>query len=130
MNKKQYTKTKKKINRGILSGIANIHCSFNNTIITITDIKGNVLGWSNGGTVGFKGSRKATPFASSKASNSLAQEALQMGLKNLDIRVKGFGPGRDPAIRGLYNAGLKINSLSDVTPLPHNGVRPPKKRRI
>lgn len=93
-------------------------------------MSGNTLGWSNGGIVGFKGSRKATPFASSKSSSSLAQEALQMGLKTLDIRVKGFGPGRDPAIRGLYNAGLKINSLSDVTPLPHNGVRAAKKRRI
>ena len=128
--KRQTGTKRKKVNRGITNGIATIHCSFNNTIITVTDTDGNALGWGSGGIAGFKGSRKATPFASSKASSNVAKEAMQIGLKSIDIKIKGFGPGRDPAIRGLYNAGLKINSLSDVTPLPHNGVRPAKKRRI
>ena len=130
MNTRNKKGSAKRRSRGILSGIAHIRCSFNNTLVTITDLNGNTLNWSNGGKVGFKGSRKATPFAGGKSSTSAATEAIAIGLKSVDAKISGFGPGRDLAIRNLYSSGLKINSITDVTPLPHNGVRPSKKRRI
>lgn len=130
MNKiKNKNITKKKINRGIISANAHIYCTFNNTIVTITDSYGNTLGWCNGGKTGFKGARKSTPFAGGQAARFISLEAMQMGIKNLDVFIKGYGPGRDPAVRGLYNAGLKITSITDVTALPHNGTRPSKRRR-
>ena len=111
-------------------GIVTIHATFNNTIITITDPQGNTIAWSSGGTVGFKGSRKGTPFAAQQAALRAAQEAMRHGLKSVHIRVKGPGGGRESAIRALHNLGLEIRSIRDVTPIPHNGCRPPKRRRV
>ena len=124
------TRTKKKVKKTVTDGIAHIHASFNNTIITITDRQGNALCWATSGGSGFRGSRKSTPFAAQVAADRAGQMAKDYGVKNLDVNVKGPGPGRDSAVRALNNAGFKITSITDVTPIPHNGCRPPKKRRV
>ena len=111
-------------------GQAHIHATFNNTIVTITDVSGNVISWASAGACGFKGSRKSTPFAAQVAADRAGQVAKEYGMKNLDVNIKGPGPGRESAVRALNNAGFKITSISDVTPIPHNGCRPPKKRRV
>ncbi|WP_296802029.1 30S ribosomal protein S11 [Thiolapillus sp.] len=127
---KSTTRSKKKIKKTVSDGIAHIHASFNNTIITITDRQGNALCWVTSGGSGFRGSRKSTPFAAQVAADRAGQVAKEYGVKNLDVNVKGPGPGRDSAVRALNNAGFKITSITDVTPIPHNGCRPPKKRRV
>lgn len=127
---KATTRTRKKVKKNILEGVAHIHASFNNTIITITDRQGNALAWATSGGAGFKGSRKSTPFAAQIAAEMAGKAAQECGVKNLEVRIKGPGPGRDSAVRALNAAGFKITTLSDVTPVPHNGCRPPKKRRI
>lgn len=121
---------KKKIKRVVVDGQAHVHASFNNTIVTITDRQGNALCWATSGGSGFRGSRKSTPFAAQVASERACQTALEYGMKSVDVFVKGPGPGRESAVRALNTAGLKINSISDVTPIPHNGCRPPKRRRV
>jgi small subunit ribosomal protein S11 len=123
-------RARKKVKKNISDGIAHVHASFNNTIITITDRQGNALSWATSGAAGFKGSRKSTPFAAQVAAEAAGRAAVECGIKNLDVRVKGPGPGRDSSVRALNALGIKILSISDVTPLPHNGCRPPKKRRI
>jgi small subunit ribosomal protein S11 len=120
-------KTKKK---KVIDGIAHVHATFNNTIIMITDRYGNALCWATAGGSGFRGSKKSTPFAAQIAADQCGTKALEFGMKNLDVRVKGPGPGRDSSIRALNALGLKIQSITDVTPIPHNGCRPPKKRRV
>ena len=120
----------KKEKKHVVHGIAHIHASFNNTHVTITDLEGNVLSWSSSGTLGFKGSRKGTPFAAQQAAVACATAAKEHGLRSLDIRVKGPGSGRESAIRALQGAGVEIKSIRDVTPIPHNGCRPPKRRRV
>jgi small subunit ribosomal protein S11 len=127
---KAASRVRKKVKKNISEGIAHIHASFNNTIITITDRQGNALSWATSGGVGFKGSRKSTPFAAQVAAEQAGKIAQECGVKNLEVKVKGPGPGRDSAVRALNAAGFKITMLSDVTPVPHNGCRPPKKRRI
>lgn len=124
------TRTKKKVKKQVADGVAHIHASFNNTIITITDRQGNALGWATAGGSGFRGSRKSTPFAAQVAADRVGQAVKEFGLVNLDVNVKGPGPGRESAVRALNNAGFKITSITDVTPIPHNGCRPPKKRRV
>jgi len=121
---------KKKIAKGITSGVAHIQASFNNTIITITDKEGNVLSWSAPGVVGYSGSKKSTPFAAQIAATDAARKAKEVGIKEVEVRVKGPGFGRESAIRALQAAGLVITSIKDVTPIPHNGCRPKKKRRV
>ena len=123
-------KARKKVKKQVVDGIAHIHASFNNTIVTITDRQGNSLAWATAGGCGFRGSRKSTPFAAQVAAERAGKAALEFGLKNLDVRVRGPGPGRESAVRSLNNVGYKINSIEDVTPIPHNGVRAPKKRRV
>ena len=123
-------KTKKKIKRTIVDGIAHVQASFNNTIVTITDRQGNALSWATSGGAGFKGSRKSTPFAAQVASESAGKAAMEYGLKNLEVRVKGPGPGRESSVRALNACGYKITNIIDVTPIPHNGCRPPKRRRV
>ena len=123
-------RTKKKVRRSVTDGVAHVHASFNNTVITITDRQGNTLAWSTAGASGFKGSRKSTPFAAQVAAARVGQVVAEMGMKTLEVRVKGPGPGRESAVRALNNAGFKITSIMDVTPIPHNGCRPPKKRRV
>ncbi len=120
----------KREKRNIEKGIAHIQCTFNNTIVSITDMEGNVLCWASAGSVGFKGSRKSTPFAAQVTAEAAAKKALDMGLKRIDTYVKGPGAGRETAIRALQAAGLEINVIKDVTPIPHNGCRPPKQRRV
>src|ERR1700684_450084 len=127
---KTATRTRKKVKKNISEGIAHIHASFNNTIITITDRQGNALSWATSGAAGFKGSRKSTPFAAQVAAESAGRAAEEGGGKNIEVRIKGPGPGRESAVRALNGIGLKITSISDVTPVPHNGCRPPKRRRI
>lgn len=124
------TRARKRAKRSVLDGIAHINASFNNTIITITDRQGNTLSWATSGGCGFRGSRKSTPFAAQVAAEKAGVAAQEYGLKNLDVLVKGPGPGRESAVRALNAAGYKINSITDVTPIPHNGCRPPKKRRV
>ena len=124
------TRTRKKVKKVVTDGVAHVHASFNNTIITITDRQGNALAWATSGGSGFRGSRKSTPFAAQVAADRAGQAVKEYGLKNLDVNVKGPGPGRESAVRALNNAGFKITSISDVTPIPHNGCRPPKKRRV
>lgn len=111
-------------------GIAYIQSTFNNTIITITDLEGNTISWASGGSVGFKGTRKGTPFAASKAAEAAAKAAKQVGIEIVEVRVSGPGAGRETAIRALVSAGLKIHSIKDTTPIPHNGCKPPKRRRV
>jgi small subunit ribosomal protein S11 len=120
----------KKEKKHVAHGIAHVHASFNNTIVTITDLEGNVVSWSSAGTLGFKGSRKGTPFAAQQAATTAAAAAREHGLRSIDIRVKGPGSGRESAIRALQAAGVEIKSIRDVTPIPHNGCRPPKRRRV
>lgn len=127
---KAKAKPKKKIKRTVTDGVAHVHASFNNTVITITDRQGNALAWGTAGASGFKGSRKSTPFAAQVAASKVGETAHEYGLKNLEVRVKGPGPGRESAVRALNNAGFKITTITDVTPIPHNGCRPPKKRRV
>ncbi len=122
--------TKKKVKKHVVDGMAHIHASFNNTIITITDRQGNALSWATAGGSGFRGSRKSTPFAAQVASDRAAQVVKEMGMKNVEVFVKGPGPGRESAVRALNAAGFKITNITDVTPIPHNGCRPPKKRRV
>jgi small subunit ribosomal protein S11 len=122
--------TKKKVKKQVADGVAHVHASFNNTIITITDRQGNALAWATSGGSGFRGSRKSTPFAAQVAADKAGQAVKEFGLRNLDVNVKGPGPGRESAVRALNNAGFKITSITDVTPIPHNGCRPPKKRRV
>lgn len=124
------SRTRKKIRREISDGIAHIHASFNNTIITITDRKGNTLAWASSGGCGFRGSRKSTPFAAQVAAEKAGNIVKEYGVKNLDVQVKGPGPGRESAVRALHNLGFRVVQISDVTPIPHNGCRPPKKRRV
>ena len=121
---------KKKIKKTVVDGIAHVHASFNNTIITITDRQGNALSWATSGGAGFRGSRKSTPFAAQVAAENAGRAALDYGLKNLEVRVKGPGPGRESSVRALNAVGYKITNITDVTPIPHNGCRPPKKRRV
>lgn len=127
---KPKSKAKKKIKRNVSDGVAHIHASFNNTVITITDRQGNALAWGTAGASGFKGSRKSTPFAAQVAASKVGDTVKEFGMKTLEVRVKGPGPGRESAVRALNNAGFKITSITDVTPIPHNGCRPPKKRRV
>ena len=121
---------KKKVKKTVVDVIAHVHASFNNTIITITDRQGNALSWATAGGAGFRGSRKSTPFAAQVAAETAGRAALDYGLKNLDVRVKGPGPGRESSVRALHALGYKITNITDVTPIPHNGCRPPKKRRV
>jgi len=123
-------KPKKKIKRNIDSGIAYVYSTFNNTIISISDENGNVVSWSSAGKKGFKGSRKSTPYAAQVAADDAGSKAYEMGLRNLSVRVKGPGSGRETALRSLQSRGFKISSIIDTTPMPHNGVRPPKRRRV
>lgn len=121
---------RKKVKKTIADGIAHVHASFNNTIITITDRQGNTLSWATAGGSGFRGSRKSTPFAAQVAAERAGEAAREYGLQNLDVQVKGPGPGRESAVRALNACGFKISNITDVTPIPHNGCRPPKKRRV
>ena len=121
---------RKKVKRSVTDGIAHIYASFNNTIITITDRQGNTLAWATSGGSGFRGSRKSTPFAAQVAAERAGTRALDFGMKNLDVMVRGPGPGRESAVRSLNNVGFKIMNITDVTPIPHNGCRPPKRRRV
>ncbi|MCL2021768.1 MAG: 30S ribosomal protein S11 [Betaproteobacteria bacterium] len=123
-------KVRKKVKKNVAEGIAHIHASFNNTIITITDRQGNTLSWATSGGAGFKGSRKSTPFAAQVAAEAAGKSAQEFGVKNLEVYIKGPGPGRESSVRALNALGMKITGISDVTPVPHNGCRPPKKRRI
>jgi small subunit ribosomal protein S11 len=122
--------TRKKITRSVADGIAHVHASFNNTIITITDRQGNTLSWATAGGSGFRGSRKSTPFAAQVAAERAGETAKEYGVQNLDVQVKGPGPGRESAVRALNACGFRISNITDVTPIPHNGCRPPKKRRV
>ncbi len=121
---------KKKIRKNVIKGIAYIKATFNNTMITITDVNGESLCWDSAGTIGFKGARKATPFAASRAAEKVAAKAKRMGMRELEVRVKGPGAGREPAIAALQSQGLNITAVEDHTPIPHNGCRPRKKRRV
>jgi small subunit ribosomal protein S11 len=127
---KSKVKTKKKVKRTVTDGVAHVHASFNNTIITITDRQGNALAWTTSGSSGFRGSRKSTPFAAQVAASRVGEIVQEFGMKNLEVFIKGPGPGRESAVRALNNAGFNITSIMDVTPIPHNGCRPPKKRRV
>jgi small subunit ribosomal protein S11 len=127
---KTASRTRKKVKKNVTDGIAHVHASFNNTIITITDRQGNVLAWATAGGSGFRGSRKSTPFAAQIAAEKVGNLVKEFGVKNLDVRVKGPGPGRESAVRSLNARGFKITSITDVTPIPHNGCRPPKRRRV
>ena len=124
------SRTKKKVKRIVTDGVAHIHATFNNTIVTITDRQGNTLSWATAGGSGFRGSRKSTPFAAQVAAEKAGLVAQDMGMKNLEVMIKGPGPGRDSAVRSLNSIGFKILRIDDVTPIPHNGCRPPKKRRV
>ncbi len=123
-------RVRKKVKKNVSDGIAHVHASFNNTIITITDRQGNTLSWATSGGAGFKGSRKSTPFAAQVAAESAGRVAQEYGIKTLEVRIKGPGPGRESSVRALNALGIKISSISDITPVPHNGCRPPKRRRI
>ncbi|WP_217588920.1 30S ribosomal protein S11 [Lentibacillus saliphilus] len=130
MVRKKTTTRKRRVKKQIDSGIAHIRSTFNNTIVTVTDTQGNVVGWSSAGALGFKGSRKSTPFAAQMAAETVAKSALDVGMKTLEVTVKGPGAGREAAIRSLQAAGLEVTAIRDVTPVPHNGCRPPKRRRV
>jgi small subunit ribosomal protein S11 len=123
-------RTRKKVKKNVVDGIAHVHATFNNTIVTITDRQGNALAWATAGGSGFRGSRKSTPFAAQVAAERVAVVVKEMGMKNIDVCVKGPGPGRESAIRALNSNGFNITSITDVTPIPHNGCRPPKRRRV
>ena len=121
---------KRRVKKNIESGVAHIHSTFNNTIVMITDVHGNALAWSSAGALGFKGSRKSTPFAAQMAAETAAKSAMEHGLRTVEVTVKGPGSGREAAIRSLQAAGLEVTAIRDVTPVPHNGCRPPKRRRV
>ena len=123
-------KARKRVKKNVSDAVCHIHASFNNTIILITDRQGNTLSWSTAGAAGFKGSRKSTPFAAQVAADKAAQSAAEHGVKNVEVRVKGPGPGRESAVRALNAAGFKVTNITDVTPIPHNGCRAPKRRRV
>lgn len=127
---KKVVRNKKKVSKNIESGVAYIRSTFNNTIVTIADMNGNVLSWASAGGLGFRGSRKSTPFAAQMAAEEATKAAMEHGLKQVEVFVKGPGAGREAAIRALQAAGLEVNSIKDVTPIPHNGCRPPKRRRV
>jgi small subunit ribosomal protein S11 len=127
---KAATRVRKRIKKTVVDGVAHIHASFNNTISTITDRQGNTLAWATSGGSGFRGSRKSTPFAAQVASSKAGEQAAEYGVKNLEVFIRGPGPGRESAVRSLNAAGFKITNITDVTPIPHNGCRPPKKRRV
>ena len=130
MAKTQTSKGRKKVKKTVVDGIAHVHASFNNTIISISDRQGNTLSWATSGGSGFRGSRKSTPFAAQVAAESAGRGAQEYGMKNLEVRVNGPGPGRESSVRALNAVGFKIINITDVTPIPHNGCRPPKKRRV
>ena len=130
MARVKQTRGKKRVRKNIAKGVAHVHSTFNNTIVTITDEHGNVLTWSSAGALGFRGSRKSTPFASQMAAETAAKAAMEHGLKSIEVYVKGPGAGREAAIRSLQAAGLEVTLIKDVTPIPHNGCRPPKRRRV
>lgn len=127
---KKVVRNKKKVSKNIESGVAHIRSTFNNAIVTIADMNGNVLSWASAGGLGFRGSRKSTPFAAQMAAEEATKAAMEHGLKQVEVFVKGPGAGREAAIRALQAAGLEVNSIKDVTPIPHNGCRPPKRRRV
>ncbi len=122
--------TKRKVKKNVVKGVAHVKASFNNTHVTLTDLAGNTIAWGTAGSQGFKGTRKSTPFAAQRAAETAASAAMRHGLKEVEVRVKGAGSGRESAIRALSNSGLRITTIEDVTPLPHNGCRAPKKRRV
>jgi len=122
--------TKRKVKKNVVKGVAHVKASFNNTHVTLTDLAGNTISWGTAGSQGFKGTRKSTPFAAQRAAETAASAAMRHGLKEVEVRVKGAGSGRESAIRALSNSGLRITTIEDVTPLPHNGCRAPKKRRV
>lgn len=130
MNKPGAGKSKKKIRRVVTDAVAHVQASFNNTVVTISDRQGNALSWATAGGAGFRGSRKSTPFAAQVAADKAARAAADYGIKTVEVRIKGPGPGRESAVRALNNAGYKVTNIIDVTPIPHNGCRPPKKRRV
>ncbi len=130
MVKKKVTRTKRREKKNVESGVAHIKSTFNNTFISITDIDGNAISWSSAGNVGYKGSRKSTPFAAQLAAEAAAKVAMDHGMRQVEVYVKGPGAGREAAIRSLQAAGLEVNAIKDVTPIPHNGCRPPKRRRV
>ena len=127
---KKVVRNKKKVSKNIINGVAHIRSTFNNTIVTIADTEGNVLSWASAGGLGFRGSRKSTPFAAQMAAEEATKAAMEHGLKQVEVYVKGPGAGREAAIRALQAAGLEVTSIRDVTPIPHNGCRPPKRRRV
>ena len=124
------TRRRKRVKKNVVDGVVHIHASFNNTIITISDRQGNALSWATAGGCGFRGSRKSTPFAAQVAAEKAGEVVKEFGMKNLDVEIKGPGPGRESAVRALNNLGFKITNITDVTPIPHNGCRPPKRRRV
>lgn len=128
--KRTETKSKRKVKKNVPEGIVCIYSTFNNTIITISDKQGNVIAWCSAGVLGFKGSRKSTPFAAQNAVSDATKKAIDQGMKKVDVKVKGPGPGREAALRALITAGLEVNKIYDVTPVPHNGCKPPKRRRV
>ena len=123
-------RARKKVKKNVVDGVVHVHASFNNTIITITDRQGNALSWASSGGQGFKGSRKSTPFAAQVAAEQAGRAAVECGVKNLEVRIKGPGPGRESSVRALNAVGFRITSIQDITPVPHNGCRPPKRRRV
>ncbi len=127
---KKVVRNKKKVSKNVINGVAHIRSTFNNTIVTIADTEGNTLSWASAGGLGFRGSRKSTPFAAQMAAEEATKAAMEHGLKQVEVYVKGPGAGREAAIRALQAAGLEVNSIKDVTPIPHNGCRPPKRRRV
>ena len=127
---KKVVRNKKKVSKNVINGVAHIRSTFNNTIVTIADTEGNVLSWASAGGLGFRGSRKSTPFAAQMAAEEATKAAMEHGLKQVEVYVKGPGAGREAAMRVLQAAGLEVNSIKDVTPIPHNGCRPPKRRRV
>ena len=130
MSGKKVVRNKKKVSKNIVAGAAHIKSTFNNTLVTITDLNGNVVSWASAGEMGFRGSRKSTPFAAQMAAETATKAAMEHGMKTVEVYVKGPGAGREAAIRALQATGLEVNSIKDVTPIPHNGCRPPKRRRV
>ena len=127
---KKSTRNKKKVSKNVVAGVAHIKSTFNNTLVTISDLNGNVISWASAGGLGFRGSRKSTPFAAQMAAETATKAAMDHGMKTVEVLVKGPGSGREAAIRALQSTGLEVNSIKDVTPIPHNGCRPPKRRRV
>ncbi len=127
---KKATRNKRKVSKNVVAGVAHIKSTFNNTLVTISDLNGNVISWASSGGLGFRGSRKSTPFAAQMAAETATKAAMDHGMKTVEVLVKGPGSGREAAIRALQSTGLEVNSIKDVTPIPHNGCRPPKRRRV